>query len=85
MDAALDIYSDTKGTVYIAGELRHQIFWMCEVLGRERREIHYNMDLKCYVLELRKDADKEVLKKLLPQNKWQRKSDNRHGKRRIRR
>jgi len=69
MDTAIDIYSDTNGTVYIAGELRHQIFWMCEILGRERREIRYNMDLKCFVLELRQDIDKEVLKKLLSQNK----------------
>ena len=69
MDAAVDIYNDTKGTVYVAGELRHHIFWICKILGRERREIRYNMDLKCCVLELREGVDKEVLKNLLSQNK----------------
>lgn len=76
MAAVVDIYNDIKGTVYIAGEARHQIFWVCDVLGRERREIRYNMDLKCFVLELREDFDKQFLKKLLSQNKWQRKRDN---------
>ena len=71
MDAAPDIFSDTTGTVYIAGEARHHIYKMCEALGKSRSEIRYNMDLRCFALQLRDDADKSVLKRLLSQNKRQ--------------
>lgn len=77
MSAAIDIYNDNNGTVYIAGEVRRQIFWICEALGKDRRQIRYNQDLKCYVLVLSSDADKKVFKKLLSQNKRQKKRGKR--------
>lgn len=62
-----DVYNDSCGTIYLAGERRHHIFQWCAAMKKEKREIRWNPDLSCYVLKVKTDSDKRQLRQLLSQ------------------
>ncbi|MNW34007.1 hypothetical protein D3C74_109740 [compost metagenome] len=63
-----DVMTDSVGAVYVTAERRYLLYELCDRLRLERRMIRWSMDLRCYVLIVRRDQDKHALRQILKKN-----------------
>ncbi|KFN07288.1 Uncharacterised protein [Paenibacillus macerans] len=56
------VLTDTTGAAHIIAVRRHHLFNICDQLKLERRLIRWSYDLRCYVLVVRTENKRAVLR-----------------------
>jgi hypothetical protein len=61
------VLTDTTGTAYVTAEYRRELLPLCARLRMDRSAIRWSTDLRCFVLAVRAEADKQTIRKFLNQ------------------